>query len=160
VTAPTQSQIVTTTVQPSTTIQPATSTTTTVVAPNQEFVSKGQDNIEVSSEYSTVVTRPAETIVTTSTTTAAPRVASSNVGFGLQVGSFVDYNNAMIEMNKLQHNNINNLLVNAVLDKNGKTVYKLIIGPFSHRSEVEQYKVLEPSKYNSKAFIVDLSKMN
>lgn len=155
VTAPAQQQIV------SASVQPAASSTTTVVTPTQEFVSKGQGNIEVGTEYTTVVTKPTEAVVTTSTTTAAPKVvASSNIGFGLQVGSFIDYNNAMLEMSKLQNNNINNLLVNAVLDKNGKTVYKLIIGPFSHRTEVEQYKVLEPGKYNNKAFIVDLSKMN
>ena len=154
VTAPAQNQFVTTVQTPS--------ATSTVVDPRNEFASKGQTtgNVEVGTEYTTVVTKPTETVVATNiTTTAAPRVMSSYMGYGLQVGSFLDYNNAMNEMSKLQNNNINNLLLNSVVDKNGKTFYKLIIGPYADRVEVEQYKVLAPQDYSNKAFIVDLSKM-
>ena len=135
-----------------------TAPTTTVVRPAQEFVSKGETpNIETgTTTTTTTVVTPAANTTTINTSTAIP---SSTIGFGLQVGSFVDYNNAMIEMSALQNKNINNLLLNAVTDKAGRTVYKLIIGPFSDRIEVEQYKSLEPNKYNSKAFIVDLSTM-
>ncbi len=133
-----------------------TAPTTTVVRPAQEFVTKGETpNIETGTTTTTVVT-PTATTTTVKTNTAVP---SSTIGFGLQVGSFLDYNNAMIEMSNLQNRNINNLLLNPVTDKAGRTVYKLIIGPFSDRIEVEQYKSLEPGKYNSKAFIVDLSTM-
>jgi len=153
VSAPAQTQIVTTVQQPV--------TTSTVIDSRNEFASKGQaTNVEVGTEYTTVVTKPTETVVTTNvTTTSAPRIMTSNLGYGLQVGSFIDYNNAMNEMSKLQNSNINNLLLNSVLDNTGKTVYKLIIGPYSDRIEVEQYKVLAPQKYNNNAFIVDLSKM-
>ena len=136
--------------------------TTTVVRPAQEFVSKGNEtNIETgtTTTTTTVVTTPTPAPSASATTTRSTVVPSSTIGFGLQVGSFLDYNNAMLEMSTLQNKNINNLLLNAVTDKAGRTVYKLIIGPFSDRIEVEQYKSLDPSKYNNKAFIVDLSKM-
>ena len=126
-----------------------------------DFTSKGNvSNVEVGAEYTSVITSPVNTAVTTSVvTSSAPQIMSSNVGYGLQVGSFIDYNNAMSEMSKLKNTNINNLLLNTVVDKNGKPAYKLIIGPYADRVEVEQYKSIAPQKYNNKAFIVDLSKM-
>ena len=153
VTTPTHTQVVTTIQQPS-------ATNTTIVETREEFSSKGQvANVEIGTEYTPIITKPTETIVTTNVTTAAPRIMTSNLGYGLQVGSFIDYNNAMNEMSKLQNTNISNLLLNSIVDDKGRTVYKLIIGPYSDRVEVEQYKVLAPQKYNNKAFIVDLSKM-
>lgn len=132
-----------------------TAPTTTVIRPTREFVTKG--NIEAgTTTTNTVVAAPTQPVVTTTRSTVVP---SSTVGFGLQVGSFVDYNNAMIEMSNLQNKSINNLLLNAVNDKSGKTVYKLIIGPFSNRTDVEQYKTIQPNRYNNQAFIVDLSTM-
>ncbi len=132
--------------------------TTKVIRPTREFVTKGNETNMETGHTTTVATTPAPTqpVITNTTRSAIP---SSTVGYGLQVGSFLDYNNAMIEMSTLQNRNINNLLLNAVSDNTGKTVYKLIIGPYSNRTEVEQYKSLEPTKYNSKAFIVDLSTM-
>jgi len=148
VSSPVQTQIITT-----------TPTQSTIITPNTEFVGKGQvTNVEVGAEYSkSTVNKPVETVTTVSP--VSPRVISSNVGFGLQVGSFIDYNNAMNEMSSLQNRDINNILLNTIVNSQGKTVYKLIIGPFSDRIEVEQYKALEPQKYNNQAFIVDLSKM-
>ena len=170
---PTPPQPITPTVIPNesttvTTNQPATqpkvfytAPTTTVVRPTQEFVTKGNEsNIESGTvtNNTAVVTTPVPAPAHP-TTTARAAIPSSTLGYGLQVGSFVDYNNALVEMKNLQNRNINNLLLNAVRDDAGKAVYKLIIGPFSDRTEVEQYKSLEPNKYNRKAFIVDLSKM-
>jgi len=154
VAAPTQTQVVATVQQPI--------TTSTIVETRDEFASKGQPtNVEVGSEYTTVVTKPTETIATTNvvTTTAAPRVISAYSGYGLQVGSFIDYNNAMAEMANLKNTNINNIVLHTVVNEQGKTAYKLIIGPYSDRIEVEQYKVIAPQKYTNNSFIVDLSKM-
>jgi len=152
-------QIITTTTTPSTATTYSTPTTT-ITQPEQEFASKGQaENIEVGATYSNVVvTSPAETVVISKPAETVV-MTSSNLGFGLQVGSFLDYNNAVIEMNKLKSNNINNLLVNSVRDNTGKLVYKLVIGPYAVRSEVEQYKAINNNNVNKDAFIVDLSKM-
>ncbi len=135
-----------------------TAPTTTVIRPTQEFVTKGNETTNIETGTNTVVTAP---VVTTTTTRISTNVAlpSAHMGFGLQVGSFLDYNNAMIERNNLQNKNINNLVLNTVVNSAGKTVYKLIIGPFSDRMDVEQYKAINPSGYNAQAFIVDLSKM-
>ena len=152
-------QVMTTTAPQSSTTY--TTPTTTVIQPVQEFSSKGQTtNVEsgATTYNNVVVTTPAKTVIVNKPAEAVI-ISSSNMGYGLQVGSFLDYNNAMLEMSKLKANNIDNLVLNTVRDNTGKTVYKLVVGPYAVRSEVEQFKQISNGKYNNKAFIVDLSKM-
>ncbi len=60
-------------------------------------------------------------------------------GFGYQLGVFSDYANVLKEAEKLRAKNQRHVLV-YISELNGKTVFKLILGPFSTRESAGQQR--------------------
>lgn len=55
-------------------------------------------------------------------------------GFGVQIGAFAEYGNVLIQAEKLQSQFSAPIIVN-INELNGKTVYKIVVGAFSSRSQ-------------------------
>ncbi len=78
----------------------------------------------------------------------------SKKGFGVQMGVYAEYGNVLIQTNRLRKKYRQNTLVN-INELNGKTVYKLILGPFSTKKIAEN--VLKSVKIEGdNGFIVNL----
>ena len=58
----------------------------------------------------------------------------ASVGYGVQIGVFAEYGNVLITAEKLQHEFDNPVVVN-INELNGKTVYKVVIGPYDTKSQ-------------------------
>ncbi|MCS6968331.1 MAG: thioredoxin fold domain-containing protein [Cytophagales bacterium] len=79
-------------------------------------------------------------------------------GYGLQLGVYENYETVFREIEKLQERHHRNILVH-INERDGKTVYHLILGPFnSQRAAITYSEVLE-SRYGTKGVIVLLAGM-
>ncbi len=75
-------------------------------------------------------------------------------GFAVQMGVYAEYGNVLIQTNRLRKKYRHNVLVN-INELNGKTVYKLLIGPFSAKNAAG--KLLKSIKSaGDNGFIVNL----
>jgi len=78
----------------------------------------------------------------------------SKSGFGVQMGVYAEYGNVLIQTNRLRKKYKHNTLVN-INELNGKTVYKLILGPFSSKNAAKNMlKSVKSGEDNG--FIVNL----
>lgn len=78
----------------------------------------------------------------------------SKRGFGVQMGVYAEYGNVLIQTNRLRKKYKHKTLVN-INELNGKTVYKLILGPFSSKNAAK--KMLKSVKNSGdNGFIVNL----
>ena len=78
-------------------------------------------------------------------------------GFGVQVAGYTDYEAVLKQIAVLQDNWFKGSMV-YVDQLNGKTIYKVILGPLFNRNEAESYCKNIRKKYSiSDAFVVDLS---
>ncbi len=126
--------------------------------PGNKLVAGGADAVVLDSPRPHfAVSRPAlipENATRTSTAPSASALASnepaneqlplvttklkSDKGFGIQIGVFTDYQNALDEVKRLE--NKFNQPVNLFGDKqNGKQTYKVIIGLFSNKSAAQEF---------------------
>ena len=55
-------------------------------------------------------------------------------GYGVQIGVFAEYGNVLIQAEQLQGEFDSPVVVN-INELNGKTVYKVVVGPFSTKGE-------------------------
>lgn len=78
-------------------------------------------------------------------------------GFGVQLGVFADYANVIKESEKLANNHHRNVLV-AIQKTGEKTVFKLILGPFSSKEQAESYAKELQNKDGRNGMVVDLGK--
>jgi cell division protein FtsN len=62
----------------------------------------------------------------------------SDKGYGIQIGVYTDYSNALVEVRRLEQkfNQPVNLYGG---EQNGKQVYKVIVGLFSSKPEAQQF---------------------
>lgn len=78
-------------------------------------------------------------------------------GFGVQIASFVSYENVMRKVAELQGKWFDNVLVNSAKTKTGKKTYKVILGPFKTASAASTYGKNLKRKNNIEGFVVDLT---
>lgn len=57
-------------------------------------------------------------------------------GFGVQIGAFAEYGNVLIQVERLQDAFDTDIVV-SINELNGKTVYKVVVGAFSSRSQAQ-----------------------
>ncbi|MCB0621244.1 MAG: septal ring lytic transglycosylase RlpA family protein [Saprospiraceae bacterium] len=81
-------------------------------------------------------------------------------GFGVQVASLSNYDNAMREVADLQGSWFDNVLLSIEPDGSGQAVYKIILGPFATRASAENYKKNLKKKNKREGFVVDLSTLS
>lgn len=75
-------------------------------------------------------------------------------GFAVQMGVYAEYGNVLIQTNRLRKKYNHNTLVN-INELNGKTVYKLMLGPFSSKTKAKN--MLNSAKSaGDNGFIVNL----
>ena len=55
-------------------------------------------------------------------------------GFGVQIGAFAEYGNVLIQAEKLQKQFTEPIIV-SINELNGRTVYKIVVGAFSAKSD-------------------------
>ncbi len=60
----------------------------------------------------------------------------SAIGFGVQIGAFAEYGNVLIQVERLQDLFDTDIIV-SINELNGKTVYKVVVGAFSSRSQAQ-----------------------
>lgn len=80
-----------------------------------------------------------------------------SAGFGVQLGVFGDYANVLKEAQKLDETFHRNILVN-ITKSADKTVFKMILGPFSTREQADTYNKELKEKENRNGLVVDLGK--
>lgn len=80
----------------------------------------------------------------------------ASVGFGVQLGVFGDYANVIKEIQKLEGQGRSNSLVN-INQLDGKTVFKIILGPYPTREVASAEKAALMDKENRAGMVVDLT---
>jgi len=75
-------------------------------------------------------------------------------GFGVQMGVYAEYGNVLIQTNRLRKKYKHKTLVN-INELNGKTVYKLILGPFSSKNKAKNM-LKSVKSFGENGFIVNL----
>lgn len=78
-------------------------------------------------------------------------------GFGVQIGSYADYANVMKEAEKLEADFHRNVLV-SITKSAEKTIFKMILGPFSTKEQAETYLSELKTKKGRSGIVVDLGK--
>ena len=76
-------------------------------------------------------------------------------GIGVQIGVYGDYGNVLRQVSYIETTYKQKVMVN-VASINGKTVFKLIVGPFSSRAQAEGFRKLFQKKEKRKVMILDL----
>ncbi len=84
-------------------------------------------------------------------------VRPAKSGFGVQVASMTQYENAMKHIAELQEKWFDNILMSVEKGKDDQPVYKLILGPFPDRQSAEVYKTELKKNKKMEGFVVDLS---
>lgn len=78
-------------------------------------------------------------------------------GYGVQIGVFGDYANVLKTAQVLKAAFHENVLIH-VTKLNGKTVFRIILGPFTTRSQADAYKKRLREKENREGMVVELSR--
>ncbi len=114
--------------------------------------------------FSSVTTVPkAEFVSKEGTKTAVPTKAKQNSvytipgSFGVQIGSFSNYNNAIAQINTLKNKSIETSLISVGQKADGSTLYRIILGPFADRASADMYKSSMKSTHKLSGFTVDLT---
>lgn len=76
--------------------------------------------------------------------------------YGIQVGSYAQYQNILKQINSLQKKIQKGCMVFVGKSSEGNTLYKLIVGPFPSKSAAENY-LAALKKHTINGFVVDLS---
>ena len=77
-------------------------------------------------------------------------------GFGVQVASYTNYENALQKVSELQGKWFDDILLNIVPAKNGDT-YQIILGQFPTEASASNYQKSLKSKYKINGFVVNLT---
>ena len=76
-------------------------------------------------------------------------------GIGVQVGVYGDYANVLKQVAYLEDTYKQNILVN-IADMGDKTVFKIIVGPFSSRGQADGFKKVFEKREKRKTMVIDL----
>ena len=77
-------------------------------------------------------------------------------GYGVQVGSFSDYDNVMKRVAELQGQWFKNILMSVEQGSGGGKIYKIILGPFPDQATATSYKKHAKRKKKLDGFVVSL----
>ena len=78
-------------------------------------------------------------------------------GYGLQVGTFSSYDNALKEIGRMQGFGFDNVLMSKEKGKDAnKPVYKIILGPFYTKDQLNQFNASQLKAKGIKSFSIDL----
>lgn len=119
-----------------------------VVMAEPEFTSKGAEGYEMLNNrnyseydlYSIQVRKP------------------KKAGYGLQIGTFSSYENALKEIARMQGFGFTNVLMSAEKGKTAKTkAYKIILGPFYNKQSLDAFNAKSLKSKGIKSFTIDLS---
>lgn len=80
-------------------------------------------------------------------------------GYGVQIASFKEYNNALRHIAELEGKSFDNVLLSIEKGDFGDPLYKVILGPFDSRDSANNYKKSAKKRYKMNGFVVDLSKL-
>ncbi len=118
-----------------------------VTTTSQEFVSKGKE------AYEDLNNRNYSQYDLYSITLKKPKKA----GYGLQVGTFSSYENAIKEIAKMQGFGFDNVLMSMEKSKDGKsTAYKIILGPFYSKKASSEFNAKLLKSKGIASFTIDL----
>ncbi len=116
---------------------------------------------------------PAKNANASNTTTANPKIANKydkqgfykiqllqpeKKGFGVQIASYNNYENAMQKVVELQGKWFSDIFINIEQGTNKDSQYKVIIGQYPTQASAENYRKSLLSKHKIKGFVVDFSK--
>ncbi len=114
--------------------------------------------------------QPKKPVPTVSLGTPKPRIGKSTNLFsvevkelalekyGIQVGSYSQYQNILKQINRLQVKTQKNSMIFVGKSSDGHALYKLIVGPFPNKTTAEGYLVTLKGK-SINGFVVDLSNL-
>ena len=80
-------------------------------------------------------------------------------GFGIQVAYISNYENVLKQIAELQDKWFKNILLSVEKGKNGKPIYKIILGPFPDEKTALSYKKRLKRKKKINGFLVDLTSL-
>lgn len=143
----------------------------TTAVRDQEFTSKGsatpRTNVPTNYSWSpnTAIRGTAartNTAPSTTTPAAVPAnysyVPSANTGYGVQVASYANYNNADKRQRSVYAKGINNVFIKQGRSRNGNQVFRVVVGPFSDQNTAAQSLRQLQSTYSLKGFVLNLAK--
>ena len=81
-------------------------------------------------------------------------------GFGVQVSSLTNYENVLKQVADLQAKSFDNILISVEKGKDGKSVYKIILGPQDTESQANTYKSNLKKKYKINGFVISLEALS
>jgi rare lipoprotein A len=130
----------------------ATATTATNVSkPSTEAKSTSTSNVKIA----------APKMVTTYDKQGFYKVqllAPEKKGFGVQVASYNNYENAMQKVVELQGKWFSDIFINIEKGSNNSNQYKVILGQYATQASAESYRKSLLTKHKLKGFVVDFSK--
>ena len=80
-------------------------------------------------------------------------------GYGVQVAYISNYENVLKQVAELQEKWFKNILISVEKGKNGKPVYRIVLGPFPDKETATAYKKRLKAKKRISGFLVDLSEL-
>ena len=85
-------------------------------------------------------------------------VPSANSGYGVQVASYANYNNADKRQRSVYAKGINNVFIKQGKSRNGDQVFRVVVGPFSDQNTAAQSLQQLRSTYGYRGFVLNLAK--
>lgn len=95
------------------------------------------------------------TNVPTSFNTVSPRIQA---GYGVQVASYANYNNADKRQRTVYSKGVTNVFIKQGVSKNGAQVFRVVVGPFSDQQTATQSLQQIKRTYDLRGFVVNLQK--
>ena len=85
-------------------------------------------------------------------------VPSASSGYGVQVASYTNYNNADKRQRSVYAKGINNVFIKQGKSRNGDQVFRVVVGPFSDQNTAAQSLRQLKGTYGLKGFVCNLAK--
>ncbi len=85
-------------------------------------------------------------------------VPSANTGYGVQVASYANYNNADKRQRSVYAKGINNVFIKQGKSRKGDQVFRVVVGPFSDQNTAAQSLQQLRSTYGLRGFVLNLAK--
>lgn len=85
-------------------------------------------------------------------------VPSASSGYGVQVASYANYNNADKRQRSVYAKGVNNVFIKQGQSRNGDQVFRVVVGPFSDQNTAAQSLQQLRKTYGLRGFVLNLSK--
>ncbi len=129
----------------------ATPTATNVAQPKTETKNANTSNTKIATPK-TVTTYDKQGLY------KVQLLAPEKKGFGVQVASYNNYENAMQKVVELQAKWFSDIFINIEKGSNNSNQYKVILGQYVTQASAESYRKSLLTKHKLKGFVVDFSK--